>query len=125
MAKKRKQNVVNNITHNHYSNQNPNQNQQNDQTYRDTMMYKAMDKGSGGVESTVFSALVGVLTFLPKAIVSLFSKFFYRIFNVNSKISGSYITNGKTILKFPLICTESIDQSIVNKFCAMLQIEKS
>lgn len=129
MAKKRKQNVVNNVTHLHYhSNQSQqnNQNQQNDQSsYKDSMMYRALDKSGGGVESTVFSALLGVLTFLPKVMVSLFSKFFYRIFNVNSKISGSYITNGKTILKFPLICTESIDQSIVNKFCAMLQIEKA
>ncbi len=78
MAEKRN-NIVNNVTHHHYhSNQSQqnNQNQQNDQSsYRDSMMYRALDKSGGGVESTVFSALLGVLTFLPKVMVSLFSIF--------------------------------------------------
>lgn len=70
------------------------------------------------------SSAISLLMLLPHACSHIFKKYFYRLFNINSKHAGSYISNGNNILKFPLLVSSKIDQSVVSKFCALLQQEK-
>lgn len=73
----------------------------------------------------VFGAFMAILTAAPKAFLLVFNKLLFRTFRINSKLSGNHIAKGENIMKFPLLASASIDQSVISKFCAMLQTERA
>lgn len=73
----------------------------------------------------VSSAALSLMMLLPNACTYILKKYFYRLFSINSKNAGHYITTGNNILKFPLLVSSKIDQNVVSKFCALLQQEKA
>lgn len=79
---------------------------------------QSMQKKASGI-------VIGLFTAIPKALFKVLNTLLVRTFNINRKKAGKYLTQGANIIKFPLLATESIDQSLVNKFCALLQSEKA
>lgn len=77
----------------------------------------ATDKGVDFLWKTTTAA--------PNAFLTTFAKLFNATFRINSKNAGSYISRGANILKFPLLATDGIDQSVVTRFCMLLQQEKA
>ena len=88
-------------------------------------IHPAYINATQSVQRKVSGAVIGLLTSIPKALFKVLNTLFVRTFNINRKKAGSYISNGSFVIKFPILATESIDQSIVSKFCAMLQTEKA
>lgn len=87
-------------------------------------LYKDKSKTSQYTTGTV-GAIGNILGFLPKQTGAALQKYVYKLFDVNSKSIGNQVATGSHVMKFPLLVSDSIDQSIVSKFCAMLQLERA
>lgn len=87
-------------------------------------LYKDKSRTSQYTTGTV-GAIGNILGFLPKQSGAAVQKYIYKLFDVNSKSIGNQVATGSHVMKFPLLVSDSIDQSIVSKFCAMLQLERA
>lgn len=88
--------------------------------YKINQLYRGQTTGQ-----KISSAALSLMMLLPNACTYILKKYFYRLFSINSRNAGHYITTGNNILKFPLLVSNKIDQNVVSKFCALLQQEKA
>lgn len=94
-----------------------------------TMAYQNLYKDKKPLPQRYTTGVAGVagrvISFLPKNAGRILMKYLYGILKINSKHMGKYMAKGENIMLYPLLVSENIDQSIVSKFCAMLQLERA